>query len=86
MIGSFRDRLPALTHVWRIEEGLDSLRAAGADVSDEVITERAAAAKASDLATVIYTSGTTGRPKGCELTHENLLADVRNAFSGPLAT
>ena len=86
MIGGFRDRLPELSQVWRIERGLDALRAAGADVGDEVITERAAAARASDLATVIYTSGTTGRPKGCELTHENLLADVRNAFSGPLAT
>ncbi len=84
-IGGFRDRLPALSQVWRIDPGLDSLRVAGADVGDEVITERAAAAKASDLATVIYTSGTTGRPKGCELTHENLLADVRNAFHGPLA-
>ena len=86
MIGGFRDRLPELSQVWRIERDLDGLRAAGADVGDEVITERAAAARASDLATVIYTSGTTGRPKGCELTHENLLADVRNAFSGPLAT
>ena len=86
MIGGFRDRLPELSQVWRIERDLDGLRAAGADVGNEVITERAAAAKASDLATVIYTSGTTGRPKGCELTHENLLADVRNAFSGPLAT
>ncbi len=85
MIGGFRDRVPELSQVWRIDPGLDSLRAAGADVGDEVITERAAAAKASDLATVIYTSGTTGRPKGCELTHENLLADVRNAFHGPLA-
>ena len=84
-IGGFRDRVPALEHLWRIDPALDSLRAAGADVSDEVITERAAAAKASDLATVIYTSGTTGRPKGCELTHQNLLADVRNAFGGPLA-
>ena len=85
-IGSFRDRVPALEHLWRIEPGaaLDALRAAGADVSDEVITERATAAKATDLATIIYTSGTTGRPKGCELTHENLLADVRNAFLGPL--
>jgi long-chain acyl-CoA synthetase len=86
MIGSFRDRLPALSDVWRIEEAMDSLRAAGADVSDDVITERAAAAQASDLATIIYTSGTTGRPKGCELTHGNLLADVRNAFHGPLAS
>ncbi|HEY0938305.1 MAG TPA: AMP-dependent synthetase/ligase, partial [Trebonia sp.] len=40
---------------------------------------------AADVATVIYTSGTTGRPKGCELTHENLLAVVRNTFMGPLA-
>jgi long-chain acyl-CoA synthetase len=86
MIGGFRDRVPELSQVWRIEEALDSLRAAGADVGDEVITERAATARASDLATVIYTSGTTGRPKGCELTHENLLADVRNAFHGPLAS
>ena len=39
-----------------------------------------------DIATIIYTSGTTGRPKGCELTHENLLAAVRNAFMGPLAS
>ena len=85
MIGNFRDRVPTLSQVWRIEAGLDSLRVAGVDVSDDVITERAAAAKASDLATVIYTSGTTGRPKGCELTHQNLLADVRNAFNGPLA-
>jgi len=93
IIGSFRDRVPALEHVWQIEPAasgdslgsLDSLRAAGAGVGDGVIAERAGTAKASDLATVIYTSGTTGRPKGCELTHENMLADVRNAFLGPLA-
>jgi long-chain acyl-CoA synthetase len=84
VIASFRDRAPALSHVWQIDPGLDSLRAAGADVGDEMVAERAAAAGAADLATVIYTSGTTGRPKGCELTHENLLSDVRNAFLGPL--
>jgi len=85
LIASIRDRVPGLAHLWRIEGDLDSLRAAGADVGDEVVTERTAAAGATDLATVIYTSGTTGRPKGCELTHENLLSDVRNAFLGPLA-
>ncbi len=91
-IGSLRDQVPDLEHVWRIEAGgpgdgatLDSLTAGGAGVGDEVITERGKAAKASDLATLIYTSGTTGRPKGCELTHENLLASVRNALLGPLA-
>jgi long-chain acyl-CoA synthetase len=32
-----------------------------------------------DLATLVYTSGTTGRPKGCELTHGNLLAEIKIA-------
>ena len=61
IIGSFRDRVPALSHVWRIDSDLDSLRAAGAEVGDEVVAERAATAGAADLATVIYTSGTTDR-------------------------
>jgi long-chain acyl-CoA synthetase len=88
VIDGVRDQVPALEHVWRIEDGgtpLGALTALGSSVSDEVITGRARLAQASDLATVIYTSGTTGRPKGCELTHRNLLADVRNAFMGPLA-
>ena len=90
-IDGFRDRVPALEHIWRIEPGgsgdkasLDSLTEAGVAVGDETVSVRAAAAKAGDLATIIYTSGTTGRPKGCELTHQNLLAAVRNAFLGPL--
>ncbi len=86
LIADARDRLPALEHLWRVDPGLAELSAAGAAVSDETLAERAGTAGAADLATVIYTSGTTGRPKGCQLTHENLLADVRNAFMGPLAT
>jgi len=90
VIDGFRDRVPALAQVWQIdaaagsEASLDSLVGSGAAAGDEIITDRAAIAKKSDLATVIYTSGTTGRPKGCELTHENLLSCVRNAFLGPL--
>jgi long-chain acyl-CoA synthetase len=89
MIAGFRDRVPALEQVWRIEQdasALPGLVEGGTAVTGEQITERVAAVKAADLATLIYTSGTTGQPKGCELTHENLLADVRNAFMGPLTS
>jgi long-chain acyl-CoA synthetase len=85
MIGGFRDQVPGLKQLWRIDADLPSLTTGGADVADDEITSRRTAVKATDLATLIYTSGTTGRPKGCELTHANLLADVRNAFMGPLA-
>jgi long-chain acyl-CoA synthetase len=85
LIADARDRLHSLEHVWRIDTGLAELTAGGAGVSDETLAERATHAGASDLATVIYTSGTTGRSKGCEITHENMLAVVRNTFMGPLA-
>jgi len=86
MISDARDRLPGLEHLWRLDPGLRELAARGAEVSDDTVAERIRTVRAADVATLIYTSGTTGRPKGCEITHENLLADVRNAFMGPLAT
>ncbi|HEY2549667.1 MAG TPA: AMP-dependent synthetase/ligase [Streptosporangiaceae bacterium] len=80
-ISGLRDRLPALKQLWQLD-ALGELSASGAAVTAEELTARRAARGSADLATIIYTSGTTGRPKGCELTHGNLLADVRNAFSG----
>jgi long-chain acyl-CoA synthetase len=83
LISGVSDRLPDLSHRWRIA-GLAGLAAAGAGVSDEQLRAARASRRAGDLATIIYTSGTTGRPKGCELTHRNLLAAVRNAVDGSL--
>jgi long-chain acyl-CoA synthetase len=85
MITEARDRLPALEHLWLLDTDLPSLTAGGG-VPEETLTARTRERGAADIATIIYTSGTTGRPKGCELTHENLLAAVRNAFMGQLAS
>jgi long-chain acyl-CoA synthetase len=58
--------------------GLDELAArAGGDVS--VVDERVAGLDGSSIASIIYTSGTTGNPKGCVLTHANILVTARQA-------
>ncbi|TDQ52509.1 AMP-dependent synthetase/ligase [Actinorugispora endophytica] len=79
--------LADLEHTWLIEDGgLKELAASGTGVADQVIEERRTTGTPDDLATLIYTSGTTGRPKGCELTHRNLLFDVENVIHGPVKT
>jgi long-chain acyl-CoA synthetase len=66
-----------LEHVVAIEEGaLDRLTAGGIGHLAEV-DARIDALRGDDLAAVLYSSGTTGEPKGCELTHANLAANVR---------
>ncbi|OUC97258.1 AMP-dependent synthetase/ligase [Streptosporangium minutum] len=77
--------LPDLKDVWRIDGGaLEELAAGGAEVSDATLAERRTGRGTADLATIVYTSGTTGRPKGCALTHDNLLFTARNVAAGPL--
>jgi long-chain acyl-CoA synthetase len=77
--------LAALTRVWQLEGGgLDALREAGTDVSDDELEMRRSTAGLGDVATIIYTSGTTGRPKGCELTHGNFVELTENALATSL--
>src|SRR5438270_7108142 len=51
--------------VVRLDE-LDAFERTAGDAQPEPVAE-------DDLATLIYTSGTTGPPKGCMLTHKNLV-------------
>ena len=80
IVGSIRGRLPGLARLWMTGE-LDALASGGARISAEQLEQCRAGRTAADLATIVYTSGTTGRPKGCQITHGNLLADVRNAVA-----
>ncbi len=76
-----RPTLPELDHVWSIDDNAVSvLTSLGADIDDATLEERRVTATPLDLATLIYTSGTTGRPKGCMITHGNLMCEVTTAL------
>jgi long-chain acyl-CoA synthetase len=81
MVTELTAELPALRRVLHITgagpKALDQLAEEGASADPAELTARLDALRAEDAATLIYTSGTTGRPKGCQLTHSNLLHEIR---------
>ncbi|HEX4223049.1 MAG TPA: long-chain fatty acid--CoA ligase [Pseudonocardiaceae bacterium] len=95
---SIRSRATDVRHVWQLDPPAGTARnepagavleliALGAELTDADVHNRRHSVRAQDSATIVYTSGTTGRPKGCELTHRNLLSEVRadvNAFPSML--
>src|SRR5437588_620600 len=75
---SIRGSLPALREVIPFERlgGFEAEGRAAKHLEPEPVSE-------DDLATLLYTSGTTGPPKGCMLTHKNLVTaatKVRSAL------
>ena len=81
MVTELTGELPALRRVLHIDgsgpKALDQLVEAGASVDPAELTVRLGALRAENPATLIYTSGTTGRPKGCQLSHSNVLHEIR---------
>jgi long-chain acyl-CoA synthetase len=77
-IEAVKGELPALEHIVSMEPTgrtptVDDLRARAAETPEEELQRRLDAVGPDDVATIVYTSGTTGPPKGCELTHRNVL-------------
>lgn len=84
-VDSVQDKLGELANVWEIEGtpgAVAELTSLGADLTDDDLHGRRREVGGDELATLVYTSGTTGRAKGCELTHRNLLAEVRTVVAG----
>ena len=78
------DRLPEIVWVWQIDGGdltedvpaaVAELTALGTQIYDDRAHERRLAVRADDIATVVYPDG--DHPKRVELTHRELLSEVR---------
>lgn len=82
VVASVRDGLTDLRAVWTFDAGdLDRLATSGSGVDRTDVEARRTSRGSDSLATIIYTSGTTGRPKGCAITHANLLCQIRNVLA-----
>lgn len=76
-VGSVIDRLPGLKRLWQLDAGaVAELTGAGAGIEDEVVHRHCRAVTPDSTATVVYTPGTTGRPKGCLISHANLMFET----------
>ncbi len=72
-----RDRVASIEHVLSIDDVLP-----GGVVPDDVGAATSVALGPDDTALIQYTSGSTGDPKGVELTHANVMANIRAATHG----
>ncbi len=73
-INDLKDKLTCLQAVIEFD---DEAVATQQFVNDDPAKLPARAIDLDDEAIIIYTSGTTGKPKGCLLTHGNLIANAR---------
>ena len=70
-VETVRSELPGLRHIIEFD---DEAKATAPFAEGDLAS---ASIETNDEAIIIYTSGTTGKPKGCLLTHGNLIANAR---------
>ncbi|HEY8092787.1 MAG TPA: long-chain fatty acid--CoA ligase [Acidimicrobiales bacterium] len=74
--------LPDAKHVFVVDDGaIEELTRLGRNIPQSEVDARIDGITHDGLGTLVYTSGTTGRPKGCALTHGNLIWDTRQAVA-----
>jgi long-chain acyl-CoA synthetase len=75
-----RSAAPDLGEIFVFDDGgLDALAERAGDEHPAIVDQRVEATGTDKVASLIYTSGTTGNPKGCILTHGNLLSTARQS-------
>jgi long-chain acyl-CoA synthetase len=82
VVEQVRPDVTGLGQVFVIDDGgLDELDQLGTHVTEAELDARAASIGHDSIATLVYTSGTTGRPKGCALSHYNIIWTIRQIIS-----
>ena len=76
-IGKIRAELPQLQSVIRFDDEREATREFLKEGAESRPDSYLASLEKDDDAIIIYTSGTTGKPKGCLLTHGNIIANAR---------
>jgi long-chain acyl-CoA synthetase len=77
-IDALRGELPELRHLIEFDDETEATRKF-ARADDDDVPGRDLESEAEAI--IIYTSGTSGKPKGCLLTHGNLIANARQITS-----
>ena len=76
-IASIKNELPSLKAVIEFDDEAKATKKFADDAAGGALLLPLSEIELDDEAIIIYTSGTTGKPKGCLLTHGNLIANAK---------